>query len=95
MTRAGNGRDQHSSWCTREEPIGTGMLQHRSRVVQVGARRRIGDRGQVTVCLTSTGNGPVWLTVNAAHMTGVTAELDPDQAAVLSAGLADLVEQAR
>ncbi|MBB3099029.1 hypothetical protein FHR83_006735 [Actinoplanes campanulatus] len=50
-------------------------MRHRSRRFRVGARRRIGDRGEVTACLTQTGDGPTWLTINAAHMVGVSVDI--------------------
>lgn len=92
MTRPRN--DEHPVWCTREEPTNTGLLRHRSKRIRVGARRRIGDRGEVTVCLASTGNGPTWVTVNASHMIGVTAELDVAAGTALVRGLAELLDQA-
>ncbi len=94
MTRPRN--DQHPPWCTREEPTSTGSLHHRSAQVRVGHRRpgRLTDRGQVTAWLTSTGSGPTWLTVNAAHMTGVTVDINLEDATAFSEGVARLLEQA-
>ncbi len=72
------------------------MPRHRSLVVRVGARRpgRLADRGEVSARLTATGLGPAWVTVNAAHMTGVTVDLSIADATVLRDGLSRLLRAA-
>ena len=85
-------REGHPVWC-RRDPVST-IGRHVSDEVRVGARRNLGDRGEVSAWLVCTGHGPTMLAVNAAHMTGVTASLSLDAAVELRDGLTALLKAA-
>jgi hypothetical protein len=92
MTRPRN--DEHPAWCTRKE-FRESLTKHRSTEVRVGnAVRPITARGQVSARLTSTLNGPTWLTVNVFIGVGLTADLSLDDAVKLRDGLIGLLQEA-
>jgi len=95
MTRPRNERDGHPRWCVGVETPGL-MDPHRSTDVEVGQWRSgfLADRGRVRAMLTSTLHGPTWVTVNAYNGTGVTVDLNLEDAAKLRDGLTRLLDQA-
>ncbi len=84
---------RHPAWCVQDQPSGIG--RHVSDEIRVGRRRpgHLGDRGEVSARLTAAGDGPAWVSVNAAHMVGVTVDLDLEDARRLRDGLTRLLRQ--
>ncbi|BAL87276.1 hypothetical protein AMIS_20560 [Actinoplanes missouriensis 431] len=87
--------DDHPAWCLRDE-VDAILPRHRSAIVRVGSARPgvLSDRVQVTVRLTATAHGPAWVSVNCAHMTGVTVDISLADAAALRDGLTRLLQAA-
>lgn len=83
------------SWCTGEHTNGGSLPLHKSPIARVGPQPVHRGRGQAAVWLTSGGNGPTWVAVQAAHMTSVTAELSLDDAEQFHVLLGQIIARAK
>ncbi|GIM88736.1 hypothetical protein Ato02nite_005290 [Paractinoplanes toevensis] len=81
-------------WCRLDDHELDGPDFHRSARWRFGARSKPADRGEAGVWLTQKSHGPVWLAVQAAHMTTASVDLNIKDAAALWLRLGELLEQA-
>ncbi|MFC3736498.1 hypothetical protein [Paractinoplanes deccanensis] len=91
--RRNDRRNHEPSWCTKRSHDEYPGL-HKSAATTVGSRRAFVGEGEVTVYLKQGMDGPVWVSVCAAHMSSATASVPLRDAAVLRDALTALLKAA-